>query len=125
MRSSAHCGSNGMAKNFNPANSDGANIRFPAFKNSDSSSLLKQPGSMLNVHFITFSVVKRTEIYEKSFSNLVLLFERNDLIIELDFFFLELIFTSFALKSTLGGNDFINLTKSSPTPFITGIMPFI
>lgn len=67
MRSSTHCGSNGMAKNFNPANSDGVNNLFPAFKNSDSSTLLKQPGSMLNVHFITFSVVKRTEIYKKCF----------------------------------------------------------
>lgn len=63
IRSHAHFGRSGMAKNFNAAKNDGVNIRFPAFKNSDSRSMSKHPGSMLNVHFITFSVVKRVEIY--------------------------------------------------------------
>lgn len=65
MRSNAHSGRIGTAKNLSPAIIDGSKIFFPTSRNSDSCSLLKQPGSMLNVHLITFSVVNRTEIYKE------------------------------------------------------------
>lgn len=61
--SNAQCGKIGKAKNFNPTKNDGANNAFPADKNSDSCSLLKHPGSMLNAHLITFSVVNRIDSY--------------------------------------------------------------
>lgn len=51
----AHSGKAGINKNFSPTQNDGANIALPISKNSE--SLLKQPGSMLNVHLITASVV--------------------------------------------------------------------
>lgn len=57
----AQLGMTGINKNFNPTQNDGSNMAFPISKNSDSFSLLKQPGSMLNAHLITVSVVYRTE----------------------------------------------------------------
>lgn len=61
IMSNAHCGKIGIAKNFNPTKIDGANNDFPANKNSDSCSLLKHPGSILNAHLMTFSVVNRID----------------------------------------------------------------
>lgn len=61
MKSKAHIGIIGINRNFNPVKNDGANIAFPKSKNSDSFSKLKQSGSMLNVHLITFSVVNRKQ----------------------------------------------------------------
>lgn len=57
--SNAHCGKNGIVKNFNPTKNDGAYNAFSAATNSDSCSLSKHPGSMLNAHLMTFSVVNR------------------------------------------------------------------
>lgn len=65
IRSTADCGKICKAKNLMPTKNDGANISFPAFKNSDSSFLSKHLALILNVHLITFSVVNRTEICEK------------------------------------------------------------
>lgn len=57
MNSIAQSGSAGINKNLSPTQNDGANIALPISKNSQSFSLLKQPGSMLNAHLITVSVV--------------------------------------------------------------------
>lgn len=69
IKSKAHPGKTGINKNLMPTINDGANIAFPIAINSDSFSLSKQPGSMLNVHLITFSVVNRMQSCEKTRSN--------------------------------------------------------
>lgn len=61
ISSNAHCGKNGIAKNFKPTKNDGANNSFPMSRNSLFSFLLKHSESMLNVHFTTFCVVNRFE----------------------------------------------------------------
>lgn len=58
-KSTAHFGTMGHNKNFNPTQNDGANSSFIFAVNSDSISLLKQSGSILKEHFTLFCIVNR------------------------------------------------------------------
>lgn len=62
ISSNAHFGRNGIEIDFKPTNNVGLNNSSPASKNSLFTSLLKQPGSMPNKDFITFSVVYLVQI---------------------------------------------------------------
>lgn len=55
------CGKRSDDINFKPTQNDGSNISRPIAKNSDSFSLSKHFGSMLNEHLITFCVVNRID----------------------------------------------------------------
>lgn len=58
-KSTAHFGTMGHNKNFNPTKNDGSNSSLIVAINSDSISLLKHFGSILKEHFTAFCIVNR------------------------------------------------------------------